>query len=165
MNTIKHTQIIWISNEVPNLQNNLDTVIWCKTLDDFIHTVQQHEIDTFNANYNNEYNEFKKFIKPIEKIIVEDSDTYSRVNLWITETNRQYLTDKVELIPKEVSSGNINTEMTKYILTTVEHGMLKYFSRKDTKSFNTFLVVLFPNLFLLGTFLASKLRQPNISES
>ena len=136
MNTITYTQIIWISNEVPNLQNNLDEVVWCKTIDDAKHTIQEYEIETINSKF---LNDIQRFIKPIEKLVVEDSKTYGLINLWLSETNRQYLMDKVELIPREVSSGNINTEMTRYILTTVEHGMLKYFSQKDVKSFDTFL--------------------------
>ena len=44
MNTIKHTRTIWISNEVPNLQNNLDEVTWCKTINDAKHTIQEYEI-------------------------------------------------------------------------------------------------------------------------
>lgn len=135
MNTIKHTQIIWISDNVPNLQNNLDEVTWCKTIDDAKHTIQEYEIETINSKFSESV---QRFIRPIEKLVVEDSETYGLINLWLSETNRQYLMDKVELIPREVSSGNINTEMTKYILTTVEHGVLKYFSRQDKKSFNTF---------------------------
>lgn len=136
MNTIKHTRTIWISNEVPNLQNNLDEVTWCKTIDDAKHTIQEYEIETINSKFTEGMH---GFIKPIEKLVVEDSNTYGEINLWLSETNRQYLMDKVELIPKEVSLGNINSEMTKYILTTVQHGMLKYFSQKDIKEFDTFL--------------------------
>ena len=136
MNTIKHTQIVWISNEVPNLQNNLDEVTWCKTIDDAKHTIQEYEIETINSKF---LDDVQRFIKPIEKLVVEDSETYGLINLWLSETNRQYLMDKVELIPREVSLGNINTEMTRYILTTVQHGMLKYFSQKDIKEFDTFL--------------------------
>ena len=136
MNTIKHTQTIWISNEVPNLQNNLDEVTWCKSIDDAKYTIQEYEINTVNSQC---VSGSKHFIKPISKIVVEDADAYGTINLWIRETKREYLMDKVELIPREVSLGNINAEMTKYILTTVEHGMLKYFCQKDIKEFDTFL--------------------------
>ena len=136
MNIIKHTQTIWISNEVPNLQNNFDEITWCKTVDDAKHTIQEYEIEVINSKFAEG---IQRFIKPFEKLVVEDSNTYGEINLWLSETNRQYLIDKVELIPKEVSLGNINSEMTKYILTTVQHGMLKYFSQKDIKEFDTFL--------------------------
>ena len=148
MNIIKRTQIIWISNEIPNLQNTFDEVTWCKTIDDAKHTIQEYEIETINSNF---VKNVETFIKPIEKLVVEDSESYGLINLWLSETNRQYLMDKVELIPREVSSGNINTEMTKYILTTVEHGMLKYFSRKDTKSFNTFWSTDMKDVILFNT--------------
>lgn len=135
MNTIKHTRTIWISDEVPYLQNNTNEVGWCKTIEDAKYAIQEYEIEIVNSKF---VKNVEIFIKPIEKIVVEDSESYGLINLWLSETNRQYLIDKVELIPKEVSSGNINTEMIKYILTSVEHGVLKYFSRKDKKSFNTF---------------------------
>lgn len=128
MNTIKHTQIIWISNEVPNLQNNLDEVTWCKTIDDAKHTIQEYEIETINSNF---VKNIETFIKPIEKLVVEDSETYGHINLWLSETNRQYLMDKVELIPREVLSGNIKVELTKYIITRIIDGRLTYFSRKE----------------------------------
>lgn len=136
MNTTKHIRTIWISKDVPNLQNNLDEITWCKTIDDAKHTIQEYEIETINSKF---LEGVQRFIRPIEKIVVEDSETYGLINLWLSETNRQYLIDKVELIPREVSLGNINTEMTRYILTTVQHGMLKYFSQKDIKEFDTFL--------------------------
>ena len=136
MNTTKHIRTIWISKDVPNLQNNLDEITWCKSIDDTKHTIQEYEIETINSKF---LEGVQRFIRPIEKIVVEDSETYGLINLWLSETNRQYLIDKVELIPREVSLGNINTEMTRYILTTVQHGMLKYFSQKDIKEFDTFL--------------------------
>ena len=136
MNTMNRTQTIWISNNVPNLQNNRDEIIWCKTIDDAKNTIQSREITTINCRFSETVNIYDV---PINKIIVEDSDTYAYINLWLSETNRQYLLNNVELIPREISLGNINSEMTKYILTTVQHGMLKYFSQKNIKEFDTFL--------------------------
>lgn len=136
MNTIPRTQTIWIADTLPNAQNNLDEIVWCKSIDDAKYTIQEYEINTVNSQC---VSGSKHFIKPVSKIVVEDADAYGTINLWIRETKREYLMDKVELIPREVSSGNINTEMTKYILTTVEHGMLKYFCQKDIKNFDTFL--------------------------
>lgn len=148
MNTIPRTQTIWIADTLPNAQNNLDEIVWCKSIDDAKYTIQEHEINTINSQC---VSGSKHFIKPISKIVVEDADAYGTINLWIRETKREYLMDKVELIPREVSSGNINAEMTKYILTTIEHGMLKYFSRKDTKSFNTFWSTDMKDVILFNT--------------
>ena len=128
MNTISHTQTIWIANTLPNAQNNLDEIVWCKSIDDAKYTIQEYEINIVNSQC---VSGSKHFIKPISKIVVEDADAYGTINLWIRETKREYLMDKVELIPREVSSGNINTEMTKYIITRIIDGRLTYFSRKE----------------------------------
>ena len=69
MNTMNRTQTIWISNNVPNLQNNRDEIIWCKTIDDAKNTIQSREITTINCRFSETVNIYDV---PINKIIVED---------------------------------------------------------------------------------------------
>ena len=131
MNTIPHTQTIWIASTPSSIQNNLDEITWCKNLKDAKLIIRKHEIDTVNSHYSTGV---KLFIKPISKIIVEDVETYGEINLWISETNREYLLDKVEMTKKEISSGDIKFKV-RYILVATEDNVLKYYSHKE---FNTF---------------------------
>lgn len=127
--------IIWISDDAPNFQKNPHNTMWCKTSDDAKHSIQEYEIEHFNVRFGKSDN---IPLETISKIIVENYCDYSDMNNWLKDTNRQYLLDKVEVIPKEISSGDIKFEIIRYILTYVNDNRTYYFSQKDEKRCNKF---------------------------